>query len=276
MNILITGSSGFIGRNLVKYFLQDESTHKLYTPKHSELDLLNKSSLINYIYNNEIDIIIHCAAKGGRRHTIDDISVFNDNMKMWDNISKCNCALIINFGSGAEFDRRHSIDSAKPVEIFYNLPIDYYGLSKNLIARSISNMNNAINLRLFGCFGADEPDDRFIKCCIKNPYLIIFEDKYFDFFYINDLYRVVKYYIDNFSYIKQFSKGNKDINCVYKDKYKLSEIARKIRGESKSILSYKNNNISNNYTGSNTQINKLNIVLLGLDNALLNTQRELI
>ena len=41
--------------------------------------------------------------------------------------------LMINFGSGAEFERKRPIDKATEQTIFQRHPSDYYGLAKNLI-----------------------------------------------------------------------------------------------------------------------------------------------
>ena len=256
MNILITGGNGFVGRNLRKYLLPPN--YIVYAVSHNELDVLCLSKLQQFINKNNIDVIIHAAISGGRRIKQDDISVFNTNVKMWDNIVDAgkNCKLIINFGSGAEFDRRFPIDKARPEHIFKVLPLDYYGLSKNLISRSINTtINNAVNLRIFNCFGLDEGTDRFITSCILKDTVEIFEDKLFDFFYIEDLCKVIKFYID---------KPNipfKDINCVYTDKYRLSEIANKLGVSKITIIK----STENHYTGSANQLQNLDISLFGLD-----------
>src|SRR5208337_724725 len=196
MNILITGSNGFVGRNLKQYL--GYFNYNIYTVTHNELDILYLDTLKEFIKKNNINIIIHTAIKGGRRIKQDDISTFNQNIAMWENIVDAgkDCKLIINFGSGAEFDRRFPVNKAIPENIFNVLPIDYYGLSKNLISRSIYKIDNAVNLRIFNCFGRDEGIDRFITSCVLKDTIEIFEDKLFDFFYIEDLCKIIQFYID--------------------------------------------------------------------------------
>ena len=63
MKILITGSGGLLGSNLVERL--QNSPHKLLTPKHSELDLLNRKDVCAYLKNNRPDCVIHAAAKVG-------------------------------------------------------------------------------------------------------------------------------------------------------------------------------------------------------------------
>jgi len=55
--ILLTGGSGNLGGNIVKSGISN-----LLTPSSSELDITNKDSVEAYFKNNEIDVIIHCAA----------------------------------------------------------------------------------------------------------------------------------------------------------------------------------------------------------------------
>ena len=63
MKILITGSGGLVGSNLVECL--QSSSHELLTPKHSELDLLNREKVYAYLKKNKPDCVIHSAAKVG-------------------------------------------------------------------------------------------------------------------------------------------------------------------------------------------------------------------
>lgn len=56
MSILITGGSGALGTELKKTFSDT------LTPTHHELDITNKKTVIDYIKNHDIDLIIHTAA----------------------------------------------------------------------------------------------------------------------------------------------------------------------------------------------------------------------
>jgi GDP-L-fucose synthase len=113
---------------------------------------------------------------------------------------------LIHFGSGAE-----TITPETP-----------YGLSKKVIANSISEIDNFYNIRIFGVFDEDELDTRFIKGNIKRYInkepMIIHHDKFMDFFYMKDLISLVDYYIVNDNLPKQ-------IDCSYNKLYTLSDIA---------------------------------------------------
>ena len=58
--ILITGSSGMLGKSLIK-----KLNYKIFTPKRQNLNLLNFDKIKQYIRKNRINFVIHCAAKVG-------------------------------------------------------------------------------------------------------------------------------------------------------------------------------------------------------------------
>ena len=58
--ILITGSSGMLGKNLVQ-----KIRYKIFTPNRKKLNLLNYNKIKYYLKKNKINFVIHCAAKVG-------------------------------------------------------------------------------------------------------------------------------------------------------------------------------------------------------------------
>lgn len=223
MKILITGGKGFIAMEIYNK-LKDK--YNVYNPGKEEFNLLDKNSIKEYFNNNIIyDIIIHTAIKGGNRLINDSTDIFYDNIKMFYNLIEYKHKFIklINFSSGASYDRNIDINSNN--HILSSNPDDYYGFSKNIIDRLILNIDNFYNIRIFNVFSKNEKETRFIKMCInnikKNQNIIINNDRNFDFFYIEDLVKVIEYYINN-------NNLEKDIDLCYKKKYKLSEIAELI------------------------------------------------
>ena len=98
-NIFITGSNGFIGKNL-KEFLSVK--YNLLTPNSKELNLLDETKVKKYFKDNKIDFVIHCASRGGARGIVDSDNVVTDNLKMFDNLSNnITDQRMIFFGSGA-------------------------------------------------------------------------------------------------------------------------------------------------------------------------------
>ena len=63
MKVFITGGSGMVGKNLVELLIK-RNFDVLY-PSSSEVDLLDKSCLNNYIKEFKPEVIIHCAGLVG-------------------------------------------------------------------------------------------------------------------------------------------------------------------------------------------------------------------
>ncbi|WP_170000221.1 GDP-L-fucose synthase [Campylobacter sp. RM9328] len=61
--ILITGSSGMVGRNIVEF--EKSKKHVLLTPSSKDLNLLDRKLVDNYIKETKPDIVIHCAGRVG-------------------------------------------------------------------------------------------------------------------------------------------------------------------------------------------------------------------
>lgn len=62
MKLLITGSTGMVGRNLCEYLQND---YEILKPTSKELNLLDKNQVIEYLKQNKPDMIIHCAGVVG-------------------------------------------------------------------------------------------------------------------------------------------------------------------------------------------------------------------
>jgi len=262
MNILITGGHGFIAYNLHLLLKED---HIVFNPGHEELDILNFEKLRGFIDKNNIDIVIHTAMVGGIRTRVDGPEVCYQNVLMMENLIACTqkCKLVINLGSGAEFDRRFDIVGMPECAIYNRVPIDYYGLSKNIIAKRIVNIPNIINLRIFNCFGKLEKPSKFISNVIANKPLVIHQDHYMDFFYIKDLYSLITFYIDNYASF-YIPTNLKDVNCVYNKKYKLTEIADMLHKPYTIIK----DGLNKSYTGCGQKIQILNLPMIGLEEGL--------
>ncbi|MBT6170606.1 MAG: NAD-dependent epimerase/dehydratase family protein [Flavobacteriaceae bacterium] len=222
MKILILGSRGFIGRNL-KNILSNNA--ELFCPSSKELDLRDRNKVNNFFKNHFFDFVINCSIYGGRRTKKDNPYTLYFNLQMFFNIlnNKQYFNKLINFGSGAEFDRSFSIDPMRN-NVLKSLPEDFYGMSKNIIARIAYNDSNIYNFRLFGVFGIDEEDDRFIKSCIYNSLnnidILINDNRLFDFFYIYDLTKI----IESLIFEKSIHFPN-ELDLVYGNKILLSQIA---------------------------------------------------
>lgn len=270
MNILLTSNKGFLGHSLTKLFrINNALDYKIFTFEKTELNILDANLVKKYIDQYNIDIIIHNAIKGGRRIAEDDHRVFYENILMSENIMRISkyVKIIINFDSAASFDRRYDIYKFKESDLELYTPIDFYGLSKNISALRCRSYKNIYNLRIFNCFGEFETPERMITNNINNYInhkpMIIHQNKYMDFFYIDDLYNVLLYIIRN-------TPIDKDINLCYNEKTTLQDVCEKINRLSDYIVPIYNENpiLSNGYCGNSDILYSYHIPLIGFDNAL--------
>jgi nucleoside-diphosphate-sugar epimerase len=206
MNVLITGGNGYVAKSLYNA-LKEKYNITLITRKN--FDLTDSFETLKFFSNKYFDIVIHTAAVGGSRLKPENSSTMDQNLQMYYNLLSCKNKYnkFIYFGSGAEI---------------YN-PESPYGLSKRVIAKSTSEIENFYNIRIFGVFDENELDTRFIKTCIrkyinKEPMLV--QDKKMSFFYMQDLITLVDHHIQTPS-----SSLLKESNCAYLNSTSLIDIA---------------------------------------------------
>jgi len=84
--ILLTGASGFLGSRILTYYKENYS---IFAPRHSEMDITNYDSVLQYFKQHEPDIVIHCAAISdtGACEKDPDLS-FKVNLTGSENIAK--------------------------------------------------------------------------------------------------------------------------------------------------------------------------------------------
>lgn len=265
MKILVIGSNSFLAKEIKDYFYD----RNFFYVSRKDLDLENKQSVDSFFYDNYFDVVINTSTVGGKRGIIDDFNVLNSNIVMFNNLlnnrKKFNKLFL--FCSGAAFDRTLDISVLKEKEIFHRYPKDYYGLSKNIISREALQHENVYTFRIFGCFGKHELETRFITNSLnrlKNSQdILIQKDKFMDYISSTDLCKILDYYIKN-------DNLEKDINVIYNEKIKLSEIGRKIIDFKKSSqdVIIQEDGLDKSYTGNNSKLASLPIKLSGLDKSL--------
>ena len=156
-NIIVTGSEGFIGKELVKLLRQDSNNYVFEVDRKIGIEA---DSIENIILNNKIDIIYHLAAQ---------TSVFNDNIEqvVKDNIitfikivnicNKYNIKLVYASSSTANFKNITSI----------------YGLSKHFDELYASlYCNNATGIRLHNVYSETNPREGTLMWHILNDDVI--------------------------------------------------------------------------------------------------------
>lgn len=63
--ILLTGGSGFIGRNILESFLAEK--YDIYHPSRQELNLTDYDCVKSYFKDKTFDVVFHSATKPGQQ-----------------------------------------------------------------------------------------------------------------------------------------------------------------------------------------------------------------
>jgi dTDP-4-dehydrorhamnose reductase len=207
MRILITGGNGYIAKSIYSFL---HTKYDITTIGRKDFDLTNWSQTNEWFTNKSFDLIIHTAISGGHRLDEDPDAVIRENLLMYRNLLSQQDKFIkfINLGSGAEL----------------NNPTSPYGISKQIIADSISTKPNFLNIRIFAIFNENELSTRYIKSNIQryinHEDIVIHGDKQMDFFYMTDFITLIDYFISKEEWLYN------EIDCTYMEKYKLTDIAK--------------------------------------------------
>ena len=215
MRILITGGSGFIGRNLAE---QLGSAYEVSAPSSAELDLLKAQDVRDYLAARHFDVIVHAATTRSNRRVAAPPDMLDRNCRMFFNLvrNRGRFGKVIHFGSGAEYGPRADLPAKVREDYFDTLvPTDAYGFSKYICAKYIESLpiptqantglewgTRFVELRLFGVFGPYEDYTvRFISnaCCrvLRGLPITIRQDVLFDYLYVKDLARITGWFIEN-------------------------------------------------------------------------------
>lgn len=259
MKIAIIGSNGFVGSNITNYL---KTKHTVIGVTRQTVNVLDYYQLRQFLTKNMFDCIVICAAT--MANNIYDIQ---NNLGILTNFynNRLLFGRLINTASGAEYDRSRDINCSDEQEIFKILPSDYYGLGQNLRSRLCVDTDNFYNLRIFNCFGQNEISTRIFPRLLQSKKdFIVYDDRYFDYFGIHDLCKVMDYYLDQ-------TPQYKDINCVYDKKQLISQTIQEFNNIHKLGKNITVQNTSqNNYTGSHCKLYTLGLNLLGLTKSLQN------
>lgn len=202
MKIFITGSEGFIGKNIKEYLLKKK--YRLIYPTFEELDLRDTHNVKEFfLKNRDINFIVNCATT----EQIDkkyNSKVIENNLRIFFNLInyKNKLTKFINLGSGSEYSRNYWKPKMKETYFGSFIPNDPHSFSKYIQSKYIENLNhnNLYHLRLFGIFGKYE-DYRYkfisntIAKAINSIPIIINQNCVYDYLYIGDFLNILELFL---------------------------------------------------------------------------------
>lgn len=273
MNILLLAGNSFISRSIFP-FLSKAWNIDVFSK--SELDLTDLDQLKQKLNKKYYDFVINPAISGSGRLLVEDsYEDFYKNLLMVENLLylKDLYGKLIHFSSGAANNRQNDLINIEEGDITQP-PTSRYSLAKYLLDRRMEGLSKVINLRIFNIFGPLEKENRFIKANIKKYIekqdIEIWGDKYFDFFYYEDLITVLEYYFLN------TPEKYEELNLTYKDKLTLFEISSIINclSEHRVNIIIKDG-INKHYTGKGLKLENLKLNLIGLKGGIKKTYIKL-
>lgn len=253
LTVFVTGASGFIGKNFRQYY---GTKYKILAPSHKALDLLDSKAVDRFFSKNKVDVVLHLANKGGSQRDADFADSLSSNLRIFFNLVKNQhqFAKMVYLGSGAEYAKQYPIVKVKETDFGKRIPQDDFGLYKFIAAKYINDSKKIVNLRVFGVYGKYE-DWRFkfvsnliCRALYKEP-LVVLNNCVFDYIYINDLLRIIDYFISHKCKFNSYNIGASSHQ-------QLATIARKIADidDIPVPVVVKNKSLGLEYTSNNNRL----------------------
>jgi GDP-L-fucose synthase len=249
MKILLTGSSGMVGRNIIEHLYA--SKHEILSPNSKELNLLKYKSVRDYITTNKPDIVVHAAGiVGGIQANIaEPVRFLVDNMQIGINIllasKECRVKKFMNLSSSCMYPR----DAKNPLseELILKGELEPtnegYAIAKVASTRLCEYINRedryyqyktVIPCNLYGKYDKFDPNNsHMIPAVIRKIYESKSQNKKLiniwgdglarrEFMYVADFADFVYYAIDHFDKMPQ------NINVGLGHDYTINEYYKKI------------------------------------------------
>ena len=221
LKVAITGASGFVGANLIRYLDEKHEVYSLTRSRNSwrvgnsfntiNFDIRNRDRVYEILKQLKPDLLIHCATFGGYHFEMGTREIVETNVIGSLNVINASASIpmVINVGSSSEY----GVKLAPMREEDISAPISDYAMSKALQTSLFRSIPNSITLRLFSVFGYYEEKHRLIPyllySSIKDQKALLSNKKNVrDFVFVEDVCRAFSLVIENFEKIEKRSVFN--------------------------------------------------------------------
>ena len=266
--ILLTGGSGFIGRNIHESFLVDK--YNVLSPSSLELNVADEKSVADYLHKHTVDVVIHAAVKPSHRNAKDFSNIFYINTRMFFNLERYKeyFEKILVIGSGAIYDNRNYQPKMKEESWKEHIPVEEHGYCKYVCEKVIAHCSNIYDLRVFGIFGKYEDYAiRFISNAICKVLfdlpISIKQNRKFDYLYVNDFMPILDWFVQNEPKYQAYNiTPDSSISL-----YDLAVIVREVAGKPLHPIVISQEGMGLEYSGDNSRLKSefdLNLTPLAL------------
>jgi UDP-glucose 4-epimerase len=200
VKVLLTGGSGFIGRNVVE---QLGGRYEILAPAHAELELTNAEALAAWLRGHPVDAVIHAAVRPGHRNAADPNRQLEINLRMYANLLACrdSWGRLLYVSSGAVYGTQRDLVRAGEADEGSVVPADEHGLSRYVLAGLARHDPGVVELRPFGVFGKHEDYAiRFISNAICKTLfdlpVTLRRDRRFSYLWVDDLMPVLAHFLE--------------------------------------------------------------------------------
>ena len=243
--ILITGSSGFIGSNILAdlinnniiYLINRKKNYHINNKKIKIINFKNHKDLNNKLKNIRVDTIIHCATHYVKEHKFEDISKMTlANIEfgniLLENLKLMQAKKFINFST--VWQNYNEIKDS---------PYNLYSATKNSFGKIINFYENKhkevkfYNVFISDTYGKNDKRNKLINFLKRNYFKnksikIISKNLYINLLNVKDIVAAI-----NIILYKKIKSGN--YNLTNKKNYKILNILNEIKKNKKTKLKIK-------------------------------------
>lgn len=201
MKVMLTGGSGFIGRNILPILRE---RFDVVAPDRNALSLKDADEVRAYLLSNQFDAVVHCANPNAVKNPVDLCEhAVEDSLRLFVNLySARDCyGKLLYIGSGAEYDKSKDMSFVREEDFGRSIPKDGYGLAKYIMNDLAQHGGNVYDLCVFACYGPGDHSSKFITHCIhsclRKQAVTIRQDCWFDYLHVEDLGHAIEWFVEN-------------------------------------------------------------------------------